>query len=49
MLTAVPVEDPAYAGEVELVIECSGHEQAAFDGCRIVRKRGEVVLVGAPW
>jgi threonine dehydrogenase-like Zn-dependent dehydrogenase len=48
-LPAVPVEDPAYAGQVELVIDCSGHEEAALDGCRIVRKRGEVVLLGTPW
>src|SRR5207247_6251404 len=49
VLPAAPVEDPAYAGQVELAIECSGHDQAALDGCRIVRKGGEVVLVGAPW
>jgi len=34
---------------VALHVECSGHEQAILDGCRCVRKRGEVVLVGAPW
>jgi threonine dehydrogenase-like Zn-dependent dehydrogenase len=45
----VPREDPAVAGRVALVLECSGHEQAAVDGCRVVRKRGEVVQVGAPW
>ena len=36
-------------GEVSLVLECSGHEQGAVDGCRVVRKRGEVVLIGSPW
>lgn len=35
--------------QVALHVECSGHEQAILDGCRCVRKRGEVVLVGAPW
>jgi threonine dehydrogenase-like Zn-dependent dehydrogenase len=30
-------------------VECSGHEQAVLDACRVVRKRGEVVLVGVPW
>jgi threonine dehydrogenase-like Zn-dependent dehydrogenase len=45
----VPVEDQEYAGQVELVIDCSGHEGAVLDGCRVVRKRGEVVLIGAPW
>ncbi len=34
---------------VALHVECSGHEQAVLDGCRCVRKRGEVVLVGVPW
>ncbi len=32
-----------------LVVECSGHEQAALDACRAVAKGGEVVLVGVPW
>ena len=32
-----------------LVVECSGHERAVLDACRVVRKRGEVVLVGVPW
>ncbi len=45
----IPVEDAAIAGTVALVVECSGHEQAAVDACKIVRKRGEVVLVGVPW
>jgi len=31
------------------VLECSGHERAGVDGCRIVRKHGEIVQVGAPW
>jgi threonine dehydrogenase-like Zn-dependent dehydrogenase len=43
------VDDPGFAGKVGLVLECSGHEQAALDGCRVVKKRGEVVLVGTPW
>ncbi len=44
-----PVEDASIAGTVALVVECSGHEQAVLDACRVVRKRGEVVLVGVPW
>ena len=35
--------------QVALVLECSGHEQAALDGCKIVAKEGEVVLMGVPW
>ncbi|NLC59296.1 MAG: zinc-binding dehydrogenase [Armatimonadetes bacterium] len=49
VLPAVPLEDPAIAGQVGLVLECSGHEAAVLDGCRVVRRRGEVVLVGVPW
>jgi threonine dehydrogenase-like Zn-dependent dehydrogenase len=44
-----PLDDPTIAGQVSLVVECSGHEAAALAGCQIVRKRGEVVLVGVPW
>jgi threonine dehydrogenase-like Zn-dependent dehydrogenase len=40
---------PDITGEIALHVECSGHEQAALDGCNCVRKRGEVVLVGVPW
>jgi len=46
---SVRAPDFPAAGRVALVLECSGHEQAALDGCRMVRKRGEVVLVGTPW
>lgn len=49
VVPAPPLEDAAWAGETALVIECSGHERAALDGCRIVAKGGEVVLVGVPW
>jgi threonine dehydrogenase-like Zn-dependent dehydrogenase len=49
VLPAVPLDEPGFAGEVALAVECSGHEQGALDGCRAVRKRGEVVLIGAPW
>ena len=45
----VPLDDTCLAGRVGLVLECSGHEQAVLDGCRIVRKRGEVAMVGVPW
>lgn len=49
VLTAAPLDDPAVAGKVALCLDCSGHEQAVLDGCRIVRRRGEVVLTGVPW
>lgn len=46
---SMPFGDPAYQGRVALVVDCSGHEGAALDGCKIVRRMGEVVLVGVPW
>ncbi|MBI2298274.1 MAG: zinc-binding alcohol dehydrogenase [Armatimonadetes bacterium] len=46
---AMPLDDPMVKDQVQLVLECSGHEQGALDGCRVVRPRGEVVLVGTPW
>ncbi|HZO89774.1 MAG TPA: zinc-binding alcohol dehydrogenase [Chthonomonadaceae bacterium] len=49
VLSAVPLDDPAIAGKVALVLECSGHEAATLAGCRVVQKRGEVALVGCPW
>lgn len=49
VLPAVPLNDRDIAGKVALVVECSGHEQAVLDGCAVVQKRGEVVLVGLPW
>ena len=49
VLPAVPVDDPSIAGKVGLVIDCSGHEQAALDGCNVIRKRGEIVLIATPW
>jgi NADPH:quinone reductase-like Zn-dependent oxidoreductase len=46
---AVPVDDPALAGKIALTLECSGHEAAVVDACRLVRKGGEVAMIGAPW
>jgi threonine dehydrogenase-like Zn-dependent dehydrogenase len=33
----------------QLVLECSGHERAALDGMRSLRRGGELVLVATPW
>ncbi|MFQ6042423.1 MAG: dehydrogenase [Candidatus Poribacteria bacterium] len=49
VLSAVPVDDPNIAGKVGLVVDCSGHEQAVLDGCNVIKKRGEVVLIATPW
>jgi threonine dehydrogenase-like Zn-dependent dehydrogenase len=45
----IPLNDPNIAGKVALVLDCSGHEQAVLDGCKVVRMRGEVVLIATPW
>jgi len=45
----MPLHVTDIAGKVALVVECSGNESAVLDACRVVRKRGEVVLVGVPW
>lgn len=44
-----PMDDPEFKEKIALVVECSGHEQAVLDGLSIVRKKGEVVMVGVPW
>jgi threonine dehydrogenase-like Zn-dependent dehydrogenase len=46
---AMPLEDTALKGQVALVVDCSGHEAAVLEGCQMVRRGGEVVLVGVPW
>ncbi|MCY4288187.1 MAG: hypothetical protein OXC63_06310 [Aestuariivita sp.] len=48
-LPSMPLDDPEYLGKVSIVLDCSGNEAAVVDGCKIVRKKGEVVLVGVPW
>jgi len=45
----LPLDDEAWCGQVDLVVECSGHEAAVLDGIGLVRKGGEVALVGVPW
>lgn len=45
----MPFDDEEFVGKVALVVDCSGHESAILEGCQIVRKKGEVVLVGVPW
>lgn len=45
----MPLDVAGITGETALVLESSGNEAAVLDACKIVRKRGEVVLVGVPW
>jgi threonine dehydrogenase-like Zn-dependent dehydrogenase len=42
-------DDPDGSGELQLVLECSGREDAVVDACAAVRRGGEVVMVGLPW
>ncbi|NBC70706.1 zinc-binding dehydrogenase [Paenibacillus sacheonensis] len=46
---AMPLENPAWKRQTALAVDCSGHESAVLDACRIVRPRGEVVMIGVPW
>lgn len=46
---AMPLDDPELRGKVALIVECSGHEGAVLDGCRMLRRDGEAVLIGVPW
>lgn len=45
----IPLENSSITGKIALVVECSGHEQGILDACKVVRKGGEVVMVGVPW
>jgi threonine dehydrogenase-like Zn-dependent dehydrogenase len=45
----VAIDDREFAGSLSLVVECSGHEQAVLDACKVVRRGGEVALIGVPW
>lgn len=49
LFPATPSDQPEWRKNVALALECSGHEQAALEACHIVRRGGEVVLVGVPW
>ncbi|HEV8245193.1 MAG TPA: zinc-binding alcohol dehydrogenase [Polyangiaceae bacterium] len=49
VVPAVPTQDDPLVGRVDLVVDCSGHEAAVLDACKLVRRGGEVVLVGVPW
>ena len=49
VLAEISPETLPVSGRIALALECSGHEGAALAACRVVCKRGEVVLVGTPW
>jgi NADPH:quinone reductase-like Zn-dependent oxidoreductase len=42
-------EAPEIKGKVGLAIECSGMEEAAYAALDVIRKGGELSLVGVPW
>jgi len=46
---SLPADIQSIQGKVALVAECSGHEKAVLDGARMLRKAGELVLIGVPW
>jgi len=44
-----PFDDERYEGRIGLVLECSGNEAAALEGCKMLRIGGELSQVGVPW
>lgn len=48
VFSELPLNDTEIKGKVSLVLECSGHEKAVMDGLSVIRKGGEVVLIGVP-
>lgn len=49
VIAEIREDDEELKGKVALQLECSGHEAAAADGCKVVKKRGEIVQIGTPW
>ncbi|MCK9861665.1 zinc-binding alcohol dehydrogenase [Paenibacillus sp. ATY16] len=43
------IKDCQAAGRFGLAMECSGAEQAALDALDVLRKGGELSLIGVPW
>ena len=41
--------DEEYAEKFELALECSGTQQATLECFRLLKKEGEISLVGVPW
>ena len=51
-MTGLPADtkvDEKYAETFELALECSGTQQATLECCRLLKKEGEISLVGVPW
>jgi threonine dehydrogenase-like Zn-dependent dehydrogenase len=46
--TKIPGE-PDLVDAISLAIDCTASEQTVLDCCRVVKKGGEVALVGVPW
>ena len=44
-----PVDDVRLKGTIDIYMDCSGHESSVLAGCKMVRREGEVILVGVPW
>jgi threonine dehydrogenase-like Zn-dependent dehydrogenase len=45
----IPIYEETLKNTFALVLECSGNESAVLEGCNMVHKGGEVVLIGVPW
>jgi len=48
VLPDAPLDAPEICGKVSLFLECSANEQALLDGLQLIKRGGEVILVGVP-
>lgn len=46
---AIPADDSSVANKIAIAVDCSGHEAAVLGAINVVRRGGEVVLIGVPW
>ncbi len=49
IFSSVPAGDPAWQDQTELALDCSGHEEAIYQACCLVKPGGEVAAAGVPW
>jgi threonine dehydrogenase-like Zn-dependent dehydrogenase len=49
LFESVPVGNPDWQDQTELALDCSGHEEAVYQACCLVKPGGEVAVAGVPW
>lgn len=46
VMAQLPLNDAEYVGKVSMLLECASVEQTVLDGCKLVKKGGEIIMVG---